>query len=113
MKIGWAIICGLVLIAAPMLAAQPDPACVKQAIRDCCQACGNMSCCAAQPGSSPQSVPANSTRTGTQIEFAVALSPVLIATVAAVESHPNSFSASAPLTATGVPLYTRNCALLL
>lgn len=113
MKSVWTIICILALIAAPMLLAQTNPACSRQPACASCHNGGTMSCCAAQPGSNPQSVPASSTRIGPQSDFSILIATLLFSTSARADIPPGFYPASTPLTASGVPLYTRNCARLI
>jgi hypothetical protein len=113
MKLMWAILCSLALVAAPMPQAQSAPIRVIPSCPACCHPGGNMSCCAPLPDSNPQPAPANPTRTGTQEDFSLLLAASLTSNLVIVETHPHSFPVLSPLKADDLPLYARHCARLI
>jgi hypothetical protein len=78
-----------------------------------CSNCGKACCCVTP--SSPDSAPAPATpvRAGVQTELTMLASTSVAWTQPATEPQVPSLSASSPLTAMGVPLFTRHCALLI
>jgi hypothetical protein len=105
-----AILSGLLLVWAQLLAA-PAPACGKQPAHAGCHCGGKMSCCSAPSGSQPiPAVPANA---GPQRHLSI-FAPAIV-TMALPESRAGSISSAfvSPLTASGAPLYARDCARLI
>jgi hypothetical protein len=108
-----AILLSLLLVwMQAVVGAQTPVSGVTPATCTCCD-CGRTDCCVTS--SSPDSAPAPAApvRAGVQIELSI-LAPTSVAwTLPATEPHILSLSASSPLTAMGVPLFTRDCALLI
>lgn len=113
MKMAWAIICSLMLAVTPALLAQaPSPACAQQPMRACCHPGHIMPCCQGKPSNS-QPVP-NVPPSGNQTQISLLFANAFVVCVLPDATTPQFSSAVAlPLTATGSPLYTRNCALLI
>jgi hypothetical protein len=107
-----AILFSFLLVWAQLLAA-PAPACSRQPAHACCHCGGKMSCCAAQPSPCSQSAPAVPAPSGIQNQFSF-LAPALLAW-ALPENEAGSISSAfvLPLTASGAPLYARDCARLI
>jgi hypothetical protein len=107
-----AILSGLLLVWAQLLAAPTLPACAKQPAHACCHCGGKMSCCAA-PSSNSQPAPAIPASSGIQNQFSF-LAPALMVW-ALPENEADSISSAfvSPLTAYGIPLYARDCARLI
>jgi len=107
-----AILFGLLLVWAQLLAAPVPPACAKQPAHACCHCGGKMSCCSA-PSSGSQPLPAIPSNAGAQKQLTIS-APAIVA-VALPESRAGSISSAfvSPLTASGAPLYARDCARLI
>jgi hypothetical protein len=108
-----AILFGLLLVWTQLLAAPTLPECSRQPAHACCHCGGKMSCCAAQPSSGSQSAPAAPSPSGIQNQFSF-LAPALMVW-ALPENEAGSISSAfvSPLTASGAPLYARDCARLI
>jgi hypothetical protein len=78
-----------------------------------CSNCGKTCCCVTpfSPDSAP--APATPVRAGVQTELTMLAATLVAWTLPATEPQVPSLSASPPLTAMGVPLFTRHCALLI
>jgi len=111
MRQTFAILFGVVLVWAQLLAA-PTPTCVQQPLRPCCHCGGKMSCCASSSSGS-QPAPAIPSTAGTQNQLSL-LAPASLAW-ALPENEAGSISAAGmpPLTVAGAPLYARDCARLI
>ena len=85
---------------------------VTGAVCTCCD-CGGTDCCVTPSSSAPQPTPTTPARTGVQNEVSF-FAPASVAwTLPVTEARISSPSASSSLIATGVPLFTRHCALLI
>jgi hypothetical protein len=106
-----AILFGLLLVWAQLSAAPALPACAKQPAHAGCHCGGKMSCCSAPSGSQP--MPAVPSNTGAQKQLSI-FAPAIV-TMAPPESRAGSISSAfvSPLTASGAPLYARDCARLI
>jgi len=105
-----AILFGLLLVWAQLLAA-PMPVVSARPAQACCHCGGKMSCCA-PPSSSSRSAPAVPAPSGVQNQFSF-LTPAAV--VWSLPENAAGSIASAfelPLTASGVPLFARNCVRL-
>jgi len=106
------ILFSLLLALAPFAPLQVASACSPAKMMACCNAACHMACCAHR--SSSQSTPAGPVqKTGVQYQTSLLALAVVIWTQ---PKHPAGSISSAkvlPLTATGTPLYERNCTLLL
>jgi hypothetical protein len=107
-----AILFSFFLVWAQLLAA-PMPACSRQPARACCHCGGKMSCCAAQPSPCSQSAPAVPAPSGIQNQFLLPASVLITWSLPENEAGLISSAFVSPLTATGVPLYARDCARLI
>jgi hypothetical protein len=107
-----AILLSLLLAWSQLLAAPAPPTCAQPA-HACCHCGGKMSCCAAQPSPCSQSAPAVPAPSGIQNHF-LFLAPALMVW-ALPENEAGSISSAfvSPLTASGAPLYARDCARLI
>jgi hypothetical protein len=107
-----AILFGLLLVWAQLLAA-PAPACGKQPAHASCHCGGKMSCCAAQPSSGSQSAPAVPASSGIQNQFSFPAPALMVWALPENEAGSISSAFVSPLTASGAPLYARDCARLI
>jgi hypothetical protein len=107
-----AILFGLLLVWAQLLAAPALPVCAQQPAHACCHCGGKMSCCAAPSSGSP-SAPAVPAPSGMQNQFSF-LAPARVAW-SLPENAAGSISSAfvLPLTASSAPLYARDCARLI
>jgi hypothetical protein len=106
-----AILSGLLLVWAQLLAA-PIPACAKQPAHACCHCGGKMSCCSA-PTSGSQPMPAVPSNAGPQKQFPIS-APAFVAVALPENRAGLVYSASRiPLMPEGAPLYARDCARLI
>jgi hypothetical protein len=107
-----AILFSVLLVGAQFTPALAVPmACGKPVVS--ADACSQMACCMAKPMSDPQPAPAVPAQTASQNQISL-LAPAMV--VWLLPNHPANPFASAsvsPLAATGIPLYTRNCTLLI
>ncbi|MGA2786779.1 MAG: hypothetical protein ABSF60_04565 [Verrucomicrobiota bacterium] len=112
MKRFGAILFGLLLVWAQLLAAPALPACARQPAHGCCHCGGKMNCCSA-PMSGSQSAPAVPAPSGIQNQFSF-LAPAVMAW-ALPENAAGSISSAfvLSLTASSAPLYARDCARLI
>jgi len=95
-----------------VVAAQAPVGGVKRATCSCCN-CGGTDCCVTPSSPDTAPAPAAPVRTGVQNELSI-LSPISVAwTLPVAEPQISSPSVSSSQVATGVPLFTRHCALLI
>jgi len=106
-----AILFGLLLAWAQLLAA-PAPLASAQPAHACCHCGGKMSCCSA-PSSGSQPMPAVPSNAGLQKQFSIS-APAIVA-VALPENRAGLVSPVSRLSSmpNGTPLYTRDCARLI
>jgi hypothetical protein len=83
-----------------------------KATRPCC-GCQQRDCCVTPATPDPQSLPATVAATGSQNHLSVLVSTLVAWTLPATAPAQVLVSASAPLLAPGVPLFTRYCARLI
>ncbi|MGA3142048.1 MAG: hypothetical protein ABSF10_03265 [Verrucomicrobiota bacterium] len=107
-----AILFSFLLVWAQLLAA-PALACSRQPAHACCHCGGKMSCCAAQPSPCSQSAPAVPAPSGIQNQFSFLAPVLMIWSLPENEAGSISFAFVSPLTASGAPLYARDCARLI
>jgi len=109
----FAILFSLLLVWVQAVAAAPVPATGAERASCACCKCDKVCCCVTP--TSPDTAPATATpvRAGVQNELSILASPSVAWTLPATEPQILSPPASSPLTATGVPLFTRHCALLI
>jgi hypothetical protein len=102
-----AILFGL-LLAWAQLSVAPAPVTPDQPAHVCCHCGGKMSCCSV-PSSGSHSVPAVPAPSSIQNQFSF-LAPAVMAWILP-ENETGSISSAfvSPLTASGVPLFARNC----
>lgn len=101
------------LFAGQAIAVQPLPSCTAQTVRACACCCGNvkMNCCAAKPTSR---LPATPARTISQNQFLILTLTAMAFTPTPFESARHNFSsADFPSTASAVPIFQRDCAILI
>lgn len=112
MKRTVAIVLSLILIGIQtMVAVQTTSAgLVSQTTAACCK---TNCCCVSEATSAPQSLPAATTPLAAQNNFTAVLSMLVVWTLP--ESARSQFvsSASAPTLASALPIFTRDCALLI
>jgi len=101
------------LLVWAQLPAAPMPACSRQPVRACCHCGGKMSCCAAQPVSGSQSAPAVPAPSGIQNQFLLPAPALMVWALPENEAGSISSAFVSPLTASGAPLYARDCARLI
>jgi hypothetical protein len=108
----FAILFSVLLVGAQFTPALAMPmACGKPFVS--ADACSQMACCMAKPVSDPQPTPAVPAQTASQNQISL-LAPAKV--IWLLPNHPaNPFSSASvsPFAATGIPLYTRNCTLLI
>jgi hypothetical protein len=107
-----AILFSFLLVWAQLLAA-PALACSRQPAHACCHCGGKMSCCSAQPSPGSQSAPAVPAPSGIQNQFSFLAPVLMIWSLPENEAGSISFAFVSPLTASGAPLYARDCARLI
>jgi hypothetical protein len=107
-----AILFSLLLVGVQLLAA-PTPVASAQPVHACCHCGGKMSCCTAQPPSGSQPAPVVPSHSGVQRQFSVTAPAVMAWILPENEAGSISSAFVSPLTASGTPLYARNCARLL
>jgi hypothetical protein len=107
-----AILFGLLLVWAQLLAA-PAPVAPAQPTHACCHCGGKMSCCAAQPSPGSQSAPAVPAPSGIQNQFLLPAPALMVWALPENEAGSISSAFVSPLTASGAPLYARDCARLI
>jgi hypothetical protein len=115
MKLALAIVCSLMLVAAPLLAMQAQAACARrlQSLPPCCQQ-GAMPCCKAKPSSNSQPLPAVPAQTGNQSQLSFLAASAIVAWLLPDASlFQFAASAPAPSVAAASPLYARNCVFLI
>jgi hypothetical protein len=112
MKTALAIVCSFLLAGAPFLLVQAAPPCIQQN-RTCCHCGGKMNCCAAKSLPDSQPTPAVPAQSGSQNQFLLLAPHALAWTLLNNETHPISFTAASPSSATGAPLYALDCARLI
>jgi hypothetical protein len=108
-----AILFSLLLIWMQTVVGAQPPVRGAESTECACSNCGKACCCVTP--SSPDSAPAPATpvRAGVQNELSI-LAPISVAwALPAIEQQISSLSVSSSPTATGVPLFTRHCALLI
>jgi hypothetical protein len=106
-----AILFGVLLVWAQLLAAPALPACAQQPAHACCHCGGKMSCCASPSGSQP--VPAVPANAGPQKQLSIS-APAIAA--AALPGNRAGLVCSASRLSSmpdGAPLYARDCARLI
>jgi hypothetical protein len=114
MKHWCAILFSMLLAWSPYAPAQALPDCAKSKMASCDMPCCQKNCSMTQGSCGSQPAPAvPAQKTGAQNQISLLAPAVVLWTVP--ENFANSFSSvsASPLMATGVPLYERNCALLL
>jgi hypothetical protein len=106
-----AILSGLLLVWAQLLAAPVLPACAKQPVHACCHCGGKMSCCAVPSGSQP--MPAVPFNAGPQKQLSIS-APAIVAVVLP-ENRAGLICSASRLSSMpdGAPLYARDCARLI
>jgi len=99
-----------ILLAMQFAPTSASSTCVKPNMGNCANCCDETGCCAT---SNSQPAPAVPPQSNLQNQISL-LFPVTV-TWTVPENPANSFSpiSTSPLTATGTPLYERNCVLLL
>jgi hypothetical protein len=110
-KTTWAIVCSLLLAGTPIVSAQAPATGVVRGAHACCHC--HKACCTAPTSPEPQPVPAAPFPASNQNQL-LTLAPAALAWI--LPNAPASeFSTSpfSPLTATGLPLYARDCAFLI
>jgi hypothetical protein len=112
MKTALAIVCSFLLAGSSFLLAQAAPPCIKQS-HACCHCDGKMNCCAAKSSPDSQPAPAVPAQSGSQNQFLLLAPHALAWTLLNNEAHPVSFTAVSLSSATGAPLYARDCARLI
>lgn len=83
-----------------------------KAVCACCD-CKQMDCCVTPAAPDSQSLPVTVVPTGSQHNLSVPVSTLVAWTLPATAPAQISASASAPLPAPGVPIFTRHCARLI
>ncbi|HEY1663289.1 MAG TPA: hypothetical protein VGI03_12795 [Verrucomicrobiae bacterium] len=116
MKMAWAILCSLLLAIAPSFSA-PAPVTASvyaKQVQDCCPNSDcPMPCCAARAPVDPQPAPTAPAPSTGQNQLSLLAPALLILTLPAKPVAPLSSTVSTSSSVFGVPLFTRNCALLL
>jgi hypothetical protein len=112
MKTALAIICSCLFVGSPFLLAQAAPPCIKQN-HACCHCDGKMNCCAAKSSPDSQPAPAVPAQSGTQSQFLFLAPAIVIWNLPENEAGSISSVFVSPLTASGAPLYARDCARLI
>ena len=111
MKAFVAIFSGLMLLVGQLVAAMPATDCSNPAAKHCCGCGGKMPCCS-QNASSDNPSPAGAVRTAPQNEISFA--PPAFSLPAPPVAQPSSVhSRVAWIRTASLPLYTRDCALLM
>jgi len=108
-----AILFSFLLVWAQLWAAPALPTCAKQPAHACCHCGGRMSCCATQPASGSQPVPAVPTSTGSHKLLSISVSTFVAGALPENQvALPGSASWSF-LMPDSAPLYARHCARLI
>jgi hypothetical protein len=107
-----AILFSLLLMLTPFASLQAASLCPPAKMMACCNASCHMACCAHR--SSSPSTPAGPVQK-TGVQYQASLLALAVVIWAQPKHHAGSISCAKvlPLTATGTPLYERNCTLLL
>ena len=121
MKAVLALLCSLVFLVTPMLAARPSVCPAKPAAAHCHAACcrpgHEMSCCLAQPASNPpahaQPAPVNNARAGSLNDFSLLTLALLTSAAPVAEVRPPSVPAFSTRPANTAPLCARHCVWLI
>lgn len=99
------------LFVGQAFAVQSLPDCTAQSAGACAHCCCGMKCCAVKPASQTPVVPA---RTISQNQFLIlALSTLTLSPVSGEPASQNFSSASQPLSVSAVPIFQRDCAILI
>jgi len=110
-KLTLVIVCSLLLAGTPLFPARAPAACVKRAAHAPCH-CGG-ACCTAPASPESQPVPAVPVPTSSQNQLLTLAPAALVWTLPDVQAPLFLASSFSPLTATGAPLYARDCARLI
>jgi hypothetical protein len=109
-----AILFSVLLVWAQLVPAQASADGAKPAVASCDKPCCHANCCMAGSSSNSQPAPAvPAQKTGAQNQISFLASAVVAWTLPENPANLISSTVASPLTATGVPLYERHCALLL
>jgi hypothetical protein len=106
-----AILFGLLLVWAQLLAA-PMPACSRQSAHACCHCGGKMSCCAA-PSSGSQPMPAVPSNSGAQKQLSISAPAIVAGALPENRAGLVCPASRLSLMPDGAPLYARDCARLI
>jgi len=102
---------GLLILMQAMVALSPH---VAEQAKPCrCCACGSQACCAQSSAPAPTPVPLASQRASTQTESISVPAQPTAAVAAPALSFLDTFLPPAPLPASALPLFRRDCALLI
>jgi hypothetical protein len=112
MKRAAAIILGLIFLWLQAVSSAQMAFLPAKAARTCC-GCQQRDCCVTPATPDPQSLPATVAATGSQNHLSVLASTLVAWTLPASAPAQVFVSASAPLMAPDVPLFTRYCARLI
>ena len=100
----------MMLVLAQIFAAQPAACFAPVKARSCCHCSGKMACCAGQSSPAPASATVVQTAPQNEISFL----PQILSLLAPLSSPPASVPAlAATLKPATLPIYTRDCALLI
>lgn len=89
------------------------PTCVKPAMGNCADCCDRMACCLAKPTSNSQPTPAIPAQSNLQNQISLLAPSVVVWNLPQSPASLISSVSASPLMAMAVPLYERNCTLLL
>jgi hypothetical protein len=112
MKRAAAIVLSLMLLWLQAMSSAQTSFVPAKAVRACC-GCKQRDCCVTPAAPNPQSLPMTVVPAGAQNILSIPASTLVAWTLAATATAQISASASAPLPALGVPLFTRHCARLI
>jgi hypothetical protein len=108
----FAILSSLLLVWAQFAPAGAVPmVCGKPVVS--ADACSQMACCMAKPVSDPQPAPAVPAQTASQNQISLLAPAMVVWLLPNRPANPFASASVSPLAATGIPLYTRNCTLLI